>query len=922
MTSVYDPDDDEARPLTNGNGKHHHRSATRPSLCERMATPVLLAAILVVTALAPGREPASTEAVLPPPPPAPPAPPFPQWHKLDGAAADAPVGVWWDDNGDAALLIGHPQDAGGIAANEICKDKVDTGYQMLLVNYVTKGVGVHNAYDSGLPSGTKLVEFRKAGPKIQLVALPAQHRALSDDPNVVAGVGRSFAESVLWTFDVAHDFGGGYILDATGYMLRNWDDSTDFIAGLKRGYGADYTLDRTRSAVVQGRSKATPGFSCLEADLTYVAAENPAGPLGRALATSHAVTVSVRVSFVAIPQEGDDDFYSLRQQHPKSSFSSLSFTDDAESVLLPREQHFIRRHRLEKVDPSCVSGCAAKEPIVYYLDNGCPEPIRSAVLTGVGWWDDAFQAAGWAPGTFQIHLQPAGVDLMDIDGSHAIQWVHRDFRGWSSGSSVVDPRTGEIVKGHVRLGSLRARQDALIGLSMLQPRSAATATQVAEELDDVLQMVRMRHAQLGAHEVGHTLGLAHNFMGSAACAGSNSDRAAGRGGGSCIETVMDYPGPMIGLDAATGNVVLDEGAYEDRIGQFDIDAIKYGYTQFAPGSDESQQLQGIIDQAEADGYMFLSNQDEGGQNPAPGYLGLDWRDTKWDTADDPAAALAEARAVRGRAMSSLDERALALGEPWSDLQDMVAVAAVFHRYQIESAGKAVGGVEFQYTAHGDALEQQQVALPTAASTQRACLTELLLSVAPAELVVPEPLRQAALPIAYGQTGWNIGNQAEWFGSRIGKTFDPLAPAEVVAGLVFDMLLEPGRTGRLALQADYDPTLPTLVEVLDACSNAVLGTSTTPITSTLSTPTELSTAYVVASVYLHRLLELIPYGSFRVAGAVTDAIDSAGMRLSAAAADPSLAGTGRELDWAYLAEKARAGQPFMDRVLPIPDGAPI
>ena len=474
MTSVYDPDDDEARPLTNGNGKHHHRSATRPSLCERMATPVLLAAILVVTALAPGREPASTEAVLPPPPPAPPAPPFPQWHKLDGAAADAPVGVWWDDNGDAALLIGQPQDAGGMAAIEIGKDKVDTGYQMLLVNYVTKGVGVHNAYDSGLPSGTKLVEFRKAGPKIQLVALPAQHRALSDDPNVVAGVGRSFAESVLWTFDIAHDFGGGYILDATGYMLRNWDDSTDFIAGLKRGYGADYTLDRTRSAVVQDRSKATPEFSCLEADLTYVAAENPAGPLGRALATSHAVTVSVRVSFVAIPQEGDDDFYPLRQQHPKSS----------------------------------------------------------------------------------------------------------------------------------------------------------------------------------------------------------------------------------------------------------------------------------------------------------------------------------------------------------------------------------------------------------------------------------------------------------------KTFDPLAPAEVVAGLVFDMLLEPGRAGRLALQSDYDPTLPTLVEVLDACSNAVLGTSSTPMTSTLSTHTELSTAYVVASVYLHRLLELITYGSFRVAGAVTDAIDSAGMRLSAAAADPSLAGTGRELDWAYLAEKARAGQPFMDRVLPIPDGAPI
>eukprot|EP01043_Picozoa_sp_COSAG02_P069872 COSAG02_NODE_12151_length_1589_cov_1.154362_1_plen_462_part_10 len=461
--SVYDQEDDEARPLTNANGKHRSGVVVvaRPPLMERLATPVLLMliAVLVATSSPGSGDRNDGEATTSP------SSNSPYWHKLEADDPDglAPVGIFWNDDGEAAVLIGDKPDAGGMPAIEIGKDKIDTGHQMLLVNYVTKGVGVHDAYDSGLPTGTKLVEWRKAGPKIQLVALPAQHRALSDDPNVVAGVKRSFAESVLWTFDIVHDFGPSYIVDASGYLLRNWDDSADFIAGLRRGYGSEYTLDRSRSAVVQERSKSTPAFSCLEANLTFVAPERPAGPLGRALATSHAVTVGVRVSFVAIPQDGDPDYYPLRPFHPKSSFSALSFTDDAQSVLLPREQHFIRRHRLEKSDPYCVSACTAKEPIVYYLDNGCPEPIRSAVLTGVAWWDDAFQAAGWAPGTFEIHLQPEGVDLMDIDGTHSIQWVHRDFRGWSSGSSVVDPRTGEIIKGHVRLGSLRARQDALIG---------------------------------------------------------------------------------------------------------------------------------------------------------------------------------------------------------------------------------------------------------------------------------------------------------------------------------------------------------------------------------------------------------------------------------------------------------------------------
>ena len=282
MSSVYEPtpgeSDDEAQPLhKNGQAAAARRAFSPPQvgLVERAATPVLLAIAVLILALKDTAAPAIPIS----PGPGPAAGGMPEWHKVAGSDPSAPVGVWWDDDGRAATLIGRAPDAGGMPAIALSKDKVDSGHQMLLVSYVTKGIGGYASYDTGLPMGTQLIEWRKVGPKILMVALPAQHKALSDDPGVVSGVGRSFAESVLWSFDIAHDTGDGYLLDASDYLLRNWDESADFIAGLRRGYGAEYHLDRARSAVSLAKSKATAKFSCLEADLTFVAAEKPAGPL-------------------------------------------------------------------------------------------------------------------------------------------------------------------------------------------------------------------------------------------------------------------------------------------------------------------------------------------------------------------------------------------------------------------------------------------------------------------------------------------------------------------------------------------------------------------------------------------------------------------------------------------------------------------
>ncbi len=119
-----------------------------------------------------------------------------------------------------------------------------------------------------------------------------------------------------------------------------------------------------------------------------------------------------------------------------------------------------------KKDPNAAISEAVK-PIVYYMDPGAPEPIRSALMDGARWWNQAFEAAGYKD-AFRVEVLPEDADPMDVR-YNMINWVHRSTRGWSYGSSVIDPRTGEIIKGHVTLGSLRVRQDFLIAEGLLSP---------------------------------------------------------------------------------------------------------------------------------------------------------------------------------------------------------------------------------------------------------------------------------------------------------------------------------------------------------------------------------------------------------------------------------------------------------------------
>ena len=334
---------------------------------------------------------------------------------------------------------------------------------------------------------------------------------------------QSFAQSVLWGFTVAAESPDGRVLvDGTDFFLHDGHGVADRLMNLKQGA---YRVDAARSAIALDDTKAFPKNTEVEAELTFTTDAPPKGEYVRNVTPDpHAMTVRERTSFIELPPPG----FVPRRFNPRAGYFPSGYRDYTAPLGDPLDQLFIIHHRLIKQDPNCTADCKAVTPIQYYVDRGAPEPVRTALLEGARWWDQAFQAAGWAKGTFRVDLLPEDADPMDVR-YNIIQWVHRYTRGWSYGAAVVDPRTGEIIKGNVTLGSLRARQDYMIAEALLSPYGSSKDT-ADPAANPMLQMVLARIRQLSAHETGHTLGLAHNFAASMV---------------SQPDSVMDYPHPYM-----------------------------------------------------------------------------------------------------------------------------------------------------------------------------------------------------------------------------------------------------------------------------------------------------------------------------------------------------------------------------------------
>jgi hypothetical protein len=629
-------------------------------------------------------------------------------------------------------------------------DKPDT--ELLYVNSLTAGLGSNDiGLDRGLLGAERIVKFTKVGRKILLVQPNYQYRALTSDAAEKKAVEQSFAQSVLWGFTAEAETGKRWLVDATDFILR---DAMQVVNRLRSSQQGNFSVDKNRSALYLPRTKNFPQNTEFEATLTFVNTDDNAGNYVQSVTPSaEAVSLRLHHSFVQLP----DDNYKPRSFDPRSSFIAGSYYDYSSPVSTPIEKYFILRHRLQKKDPSAAVS-EAIEPIIYYVDNGTPEPIRSALVEGASWWNQAFEAAGFK-NAFQVRLLPEDADPMDVR-YNVINWVHRSTRGWSYGASVIDPRTGEIIKGHVSLGSLRVRQDYLIATGLLAPFESG------EPVDDkMLKMALERLKQLSAHEVGHTIGLMHNY------AASVSNRAS----------VMDYPHPLVKLNNI-GKIDLSD-AYDQKIGEWDKVAINYGYREFAAGTNESHALNTILADAAKKGLQFISDQDAratGGMHPQA-HL--------WDNGENAVTELLEINKIRAKALAQFGEKNIRPGMPLAMLEDLLVPVYFFHRYQTEAVSKLVGGMHYSYALKGDG---QLITKPLSKQEQVKALNALIACLDPSFLELPDHIVKLIPP---RPAGYSFSR--ELFRKRTGLAFDALAPAETAADLVLSFLFHPQRLSRMA-----------------------------------------------------------------------------------------------------------------------------
>ncbi len=653
----------------------------------------------------------------------------------------------------------------------------DLNQQFIFQSSLPHGVGSNDiGLDRGQLGDTRLVQFERVGKKVFLRQLNTYYRANSENKLERQAMQEAFASSIIWGFKVEKVIDGEVYIDYTPFLLSDIHGLAD---KLKRTEQGSYAIDAGRSGLYAKRTKAFVDNTELEAIVTF-----KGGKAGKHLRSvtpeSSAVTVHLHHSLIRLP----DDNYKTRQFHPYSGMWSVEYADYATAIDEPLIQRMIPRHRLEKKNPSSKIS-EAVEPIVYYLDPGVPEPVRSALIDGALWWDQAFAAIGYKNG-FQVKMLPEDADPMDVR-YNVIQWVHRATRGWSYGASVIDPRTGEILKGHVTLGSLRVRQDYLIALGLTSPFSSDNTNTKAQK-----DMALARIRQLSAHEVGHTLGIAHNFSASV------NNRAS----------VMDYPHPLVTLDKQ-GNIDLSN-AYDTDIGVWDKHVVEYAYGDF---ENEKQGLANVIKAAKDKGLLYVSDSDARPQGGADGHGHL------WDNGEDAVVELKRVLKVREKALSQFGINTIKNGTPFSELENALVPIYNFHRYQVEAAVKLVAGVNYSYAIKGEDKVPMTV---VGAKAQDAAIDALLTTLSPDVLTLSDEIISLIPPKAYGYY-----RNRESFASNTSLTFDPVTAAQASSKHTLSLLLNKQRLARLAQQHSMDPKIVSVEELI---AKVILKTIKQPLAS--------------------------------------------------------------------------------------------
>lgn len=666
------------------------------------------------------------------------------------------------------LYLDH--DAGAVLAALPRPNDEGLSVRFIYTTGLTGGLGSNPiGLDRGKASGGIIVAFRKIGNQIVAEQENWRFRASAENPREKLAVTQSFGSSFLWSQDIAAtDETGRVLVDLSSFLTR---DQFGIANSLKHGKDAGgYTLVADRSFADVSSVLAFPDNVEFDAFMTFKSAK----PNAQTYATApdaRDITLVQHHSFVRLP----DDGYKTRKFDQRTANIGFGFYDYSSDLEQPIVQRLSRRFRLERTDPTLPSS-PAKKPIIFYVDPGAPEQIRDALIEGASWWAEGFEAAGFED-AYRVEVLPDDAHPLDVR-YNIINWVHRQTRGWSYGGHVADPRTGEILKANVILGSQRVRQDRMIfeGLAGVSETGTGSANDPVE-----ISLARIR--QLSAHEVGHTIGFAHNF------AGSSNDRAS----------VMDYPAPYI--RPRDGGLDFSE-AYGVGLGAWDVFTVKWLYSEYSDPIAEDEALDAMVSEAVSSGLRFTADRHGRSVGAAQPFGSV------WDNGEDAIATLLETLEVRQIALQDFGLDRLAEARPTSELNQVIVPIYLYHRYQVAAAAKYIGGLDFAYGVNGKAPPS---ATPVELADQQSAIDALLATLEPAQLDLPDRILNLLTP---GDVGFAGGGQTiEVFPSRTGAVFDLPSAAMIASDLTFGALLNSARLERIAAYQQRSETALQLTDYL-------------------------------------------------------------------------------------------------------------
>lgn len=619
--------------------------------------------------------------------------------------------------------------------------------------YLTGGLGSNPVgLDRSRPSDSYILAFHRAGDKVMAMVENHSFKATADNPMEQKAVETSFAQSIIWDTEIVSETDGGAVLiDFSKFLML---DTVGVAAQLKNAGQGSFKIEAGRSYVDTSAALAFPKNLEFDAHVTF-SSSNPGREVRATTPVPEAVSLILHTTLLELP----DDGYTPRAYDERGAMINTSYTDMSAPLDGSTVVNMARRFRLQKNDAGEVIN-----PIVFYIDNGAPEPIRAALLDGARWWSDAFAAAGF-PGGYRAEILPEGVHPLDAR-YNVVNWVHRATRGWSYGTTIADPRTGEVLRGVVLLGSLRVRQDIKIFEAL-----AGAGKTGSGAADDPVELALARIRQLSAHEIGHPLGFSHNM------AASTYGKAS----------VMDYPAPDVRL-AADGSIDFSN-TYGVGIGAWDKWATAFLYGDY--DDNDPAVKAAMIAEADEKGLVFVADRDSRSvsTNNIKGSL--------WDNGTDAVAELDAVMKLRAHALEQFGSNNLRRGEDYSALQSKFVTLYLYHRYQMQAATKFVGGAEYQYRVQGDG---RPAPTPVAWSRQLEALNGILATISPESLVIRADLLAALSPRGSGSGDPQF--RRETFAGLGGAAFSQEAAASAAIDLTFDALMHPARLQRLAEQKAF------------------------------------------------------------------------------------------------------------------------